>query len=117
CYQHCIFSSYSLSSYRNGSHRHPHSFPTRPLPISVLDAVVQVHGGDLAGHDVAHRRFSRGTPLQHDLARVVTLGKDADQLAGLRSEEHTSELQSREKLVCRLLLEKKKAKSGRIDVI
>src|SRR5690606_39807100 len=26
---------------------------------------------------------------------------------GLRSEEHTSELQSREKLVCRLLLEKK----------
>src|SRR5690606_39290935 len=29
-------------------------------------------------------------------------------LAGRRSEEHTSELQSREKLVCRLLLEKKK---------
>src|SRR5690606_40662224 len=32
-----------------------------------------------------------------------------DQLCGeLRSEEHTSELQSREKLVCRLLLQKKK---------
>src|SRR5690606_41608623 len=29
-----------------------------------------------------------------------------------RSEEHTSELQSREKLVCRLLLEKKKNKSS-----
>src|SRR5206468_8829175 len=28
--------------------------------------------------------------------------------AGLRSEEHTSELQSRSDLVCRLLLEKKK---------
>src|SRR5690606_41142143 len=28
--------------------------------------------------------------------------------AGRRSEEHTSELQSRENLVCRLLLEKKK---------
>src|SRR3712207_8634381 len=28
------------------------------------------------------------------------------QLAGLRSEEHTSELQSRQYLVCRLLLEK-----------
>src|SRR5690606_39786047 len=27
---------------------------------------------------------------------------------GIRSEEHTSELQSREKLVCRLLLEKEK---------
>src|SRR5690349_23993672 len=29
-------------------------------------------------------------------------------LSGLRSEEHTSELQSRRDLVCRLLLEKKK---------
>src|SRR3712207_8891061 len=29
-------------------------------------------------------------------------------VAGLRSEEHTSELQSRQYLVCRLLLEKKK---------
>src|SRR5436309_6262685 len=29
----------------------------------------------------------------------------------LRSEEHTSELQSRENLVCRLLLEKKKKKT------
>src|SRR5436309_10336935 len=28
--------------------------------------------------------------------------------SGIRSEEHTSELQSRENLVCRLLLEKKK---------
>src|SRR2546422_3467105 len=31
--------------------------------------------------------------------------------AGLRSEEHTSELQSRLHLVCRLLLEKKKKRS------
>src|SRR5439155_9396390 len=31
-----------------------------------------------------------------------------------RSEEHTSELQSRGHLVCRLLLEKKKARYGRI---
>src|SRR5690606_40712695 len=53
----------------------------------------------------------------------TVLGKDADvvlaHLSGdvrehhvpvveLRSEEHTSELQSRENLVCRLLLEKKK---------
>src|SRR5690606_40316843 len=35
-----------------------------------------------------------------------------DERAGVgRSEEHTSELQSRENLVCRLLLEKKKRKS------
>src|SRR5207302_2293272 len=31
-----------------------------------------------------------------------------ERIEALRSEEHTSELQSREKLVCRLLLEKKK---------
>src|SRR5690606_8977673 len=34
--------------------------------------------------------------------------KSALMTAGNRSEEHTSELQSRENLVCRLLLEKKK---------
>src|SRR2546430_13401219 len=31
-------------------------------------------------------------------------------VAGIRSEEHTSELQSQSNLVCRLLLEKKKTK-------
>src|SRR5690625_6769591 len=35
-------------------------------------------------------------------------GEGAEALAALRSEEHTSELQSRGHLVCRLLLEKKK---------
>src|SRR2546430_8581947 len=34
-----------------------------------------------------------------------------DRVAGLRSEEHTSELQSQSNLVCRLLLEKKKMKT------
>src|SRR5690606_42007867 len=34
----------------------------------------------------------------------------AEGLESIRSEEHTSELQSRENLVCRLLLEKKKIK-------
>src|SRR5690349_24059576 len=34
----------------------------------------------------------------------------AERVAGPRSEEHTSELQSRRDLVCRLLLEKKKKK-------
>src|SRR5947209_10398623 len=36
--------------------------------------------------------------------------EDLSQLIGSRSEEHTSELQSRQYLVCRLLLEKKKTK-------
>src|SRR5690554_7368619 len=45
------------------------------------------------------------------LGQVVAdrqLGIGQAQVAGLRSEEHTSELQSRPHLVCRLLLEKKK---------
>src|SRR3712207_8612125 len=41
-------------------------------------------------------------------AGVVALGRGG---AGDRSEEHTSELQSRQYLVCRFLLEKKKSSS------
>src|SRR5439155_22885110 len=36
---------------------------------------------------------------------------------GVRSEEHTSELQSRGHLVCRLLLEKKKKKNSRLVMV
>src|SRR2546421_1379904 len=36
---------------------------------------------------------------------------------GMRSEEHTSELQSRSDLVCRLLLEKKKKHSKKVSII
>src|SRR3712207_7403208 len=39
---------------------------------------------------------------------VTTTSAPADRAAAMRSEEHTSELQSRQYLVCRLLLEKKK---------
>src|SRR2546430_4409640 len=38
----------------------------------------------------------------------VVLTRDEDRNLSLRSEEHTSELQSQSNLVCRLLLEKKK---------
>src|SRR3712207_8100513 len=38
---------------------------------------------------------------------------EADGVVGGRSEEHTSELQSRQYLVCRLLLEKPTAAAGR----
>src|SRR3712207_7032062 len=38
----------------------------------------------------------------------ATSAEDVDRLFATRSEEHTSELQSRQYLVCRLLLEKKK---------
>src|SRR5215469_18690534 len=41
---------------------------------------------------------------------VLLVAVDLDLQAPVRSEEHTSELQSRRDLVCRLLLEKKKKK-------
>src|SRR5436309_10271649 len=51
-----------------------------------------------------HHRARRG--------RRAARGGRAHALGGVRSEEHTSELQSRENLVCRLLLEKKKHKQS-----
>src|SRR5699024_4636138 len=63
-------------------------------------------------HDKAVRQrfFSMGDLV---LRRILT-GEGRHKLSPLRSEEHTSELQSRFDLVCRLLLEKKnKAKRSR----
>src|SRR5690606_42143318 len=52
-----------------------------------------------AGHGIAARLAARGERRR---------AGDRRRHSSLRSEEHTSELQSRENLVCRLLLEKKK---------
>src|SRR5690349_23685351 len=53
----------------------------------------------------------RGRPLEEEGRLYAGLGEDPrgprERSAGRRSEEHTSELQSRRDLVCRLLLEKK----------
>src|SRR3712207_8742240 len=49
-----------------------------------------------------------GTAAEHNPERQPALLAEAE----LRSEEHTSELQSRQYLVCRLLLEKKKIDSA-----
>src|SRR5256885_4174774 len=70
----------------------------------------------------SHRNFRAALLLFHDHQRLVELGiplaqllpQNSDlrmlaaQIGILRSEEHTSELQSPCNLVCRLLLEKKK---------
>src|SRR5688572_31109122 len=46
--------------------------------------------------------------------RLWTKGETSGNFLSLRSEEHTSELQSQSNLVCRLLLEKKKTKKIKI---
>src|SRR2546427_6252315 len=53
-------------------------------------------------HDCLDRLADR-----HDLRGVADVARPAH-LGDVRSEEHTSELQSQSNLVCRLLLEKKK---------
>src|SRR5258708_19105405 len=63
----------------------------------------------------------RQVPLHHVIApriRIkITLPKSTAQLRdAMRSEEHTSELQSPDHLVCRLLLEKKKNSRTTIGV-
>src|SRR5690606_19442793 len=66
--------------------------------------------GDIDGADHDHGHGSVGGVEDGDHALVASeqAVDGAYREGGDRSEEHTSELQSRENLVCRLLLEKKK---------
>src|SRR5690606_41529042 len=81
---------------RSGDHRDLHSFPTRRS--SDLDPPRKLRLG------TDHPEPQQRTDQCHDrrYAHLRRLYRRC------RSEEHTSELQSRENLVCRLLLEKKK---------
>src|SRR3712207_6861681 len=60
------------------------------LPEAGIEHINHVHGGGTCGDDRAENPAPVTLPL-----------------TTIRSEEHTSELQSRQYLVCRLLLEKK----------
>src|SRR5690625_6539282 len=64
------------------------------------------HGHRVVDGDVLGMQDRRG-PVQPDLHTRLQQRR----VVGARSEEHTSELQSRGHLVCRLLLEKKKTKN------
>src|SRR5690606_41859263 len=93
-----------------------HSFPTRRSsdldeqaaqdgPVWIADAP-QDDGGEHGQQEVPAQLGVYGP--RHGVEDTAGGGQAA---RGQRSEEHTSELQSRENLVCRLLLEKKKIKS------
>src|SRR5690606_40465971 len=86
-----------------------------PISLHVVSRLLGVHFGNrlLQQCDVARlktllQRLWKGL---EDFLRVQTAG------AQTRSEEHTSELQSRENLVCRLLLEKKKKKQSKTPTL
>src|SRR2546422_6176144 len=62
-----------------------------------------------------HEPVARGVERPRGVRGVVVAGAHRPDHTECRSEEHTSELQSRLHLVCRLLLEKKKKNSRRTN--
>src|SRR5690606_42164918 len=103
-----------LFSLRSPPHRDPPSFPTRrssdlagPEPMSQSHRQRGRVEQRLARQLQAEREQAFRARCEIVAAREQHDGADNDDRG--RSEEHTSELQSRENLVCRLLLEKKKS--------
>src|SRR5690606_40328660 len=102
-----------LPSHSHGDHRDLHAFPTRRSSdlfdfrsqgdlmgwtgsgLTIQDNGLNIPVYTSASQSISDLNWGAGV-------RVQVLGKDL-----VRSEEHTSELQSRENIVCRLLLEKK----------
>src|SRR5699024_12851569 len=89
---------------------HLHSFPHDALPISSsvddpYEPGYRFDGWYTSESFVSWFYFEdyAGNPDRSDISVYAKMTK----LGGSRSEEHTSELQSRFDLVCRLLLEKK----------
>src|SRR5260370_29967776 len=70
--------------------------------VGTADQVVELGNAQL-GHDLAHFLGDEEEVVHHMLGLARELGAQHR----VRSEEHTSELQSHLNLVCRLLLEKK----------
>src|SRR3712207_8940335 len=77
-------------------------FPYTTLFRSNINVILDTDANDLAAALRVQADNGASTVFSVDEATVVTLN------GATRSEEHTSELQSRQYLVCRLLLEKKK---------
>src|SRR5690554_5277394 len=87
---------------------------TVPMLQAEYEGVVSIliDGGAEADQvSIAARQSLLAERIVRAINRVLAGGDGAVQAADSRSEEHTSELQSRPHLVCRLLLEKKKNKN------
>src|SRR3712207_8906944 len=79
------------------------------FPYTTLFRSVEA-SGPTSGPRRARGRIAAAPRRGAGRVRIRQRGAGRDR--GCRSEEHTSELQSRQYLVCRLLLEKKKKKAG-----
>src|SRR3712207_8441825 len=79
----------------------------RRPPRSTLFPYTTLFRSDVAGEYTDNLAEAMADALDL-LTRDVLVAGTNRQYASIRSEEHTSELQSRQYLVCRLLLEKKK---------
>src|SRR5437870_13496805 len=81
-----------------------------PLPYFFFSTIRRPPRSTLFPYTTLFRSAQRARRADHAsaLAREKPRDLGADAPARARSEEHTSELQSRGHLVCRLLLEKKK---------
>src|SRR5207302_2516035 len=99
------------------SHRAPPSFPTRrssdlnrgELTLACLRSLFEQRRAGIELHAyVVDDASSDGTPdaIKSEFPFVDLISGNGQLFWNGRSEEHTSELQSRENLVCRLLLEK-----------
>src|SRR5206468_11577458 len=104
-------------SSRSAAPRDLPSFPTRRSSDLDDDEIGDLHGA-LAGSATPRARSSarRGNARSRKASRssraAIRASRSWRRAARSRSEEHTSELQSRSDLVCRLLLEKKKKKTN-----
>src|SRR3712207_7771957 len=88
-------------------------FPYTTLFRSPAGQAARATGGGAGLRPGQPREPAAPAARRSQRRRSLTGGDSAGLLAGgrgTRSEEHTSELQSRQYLVCRLLLEKKKNK-------
>src|SRR5690606_41926331 len=100
-----------------GDHPDLHSFPTRrssdlePL-VADRQAIAEAPSQRVVMNDIA---VPNAPGVVHQrLQRLIVFVAPITALLPYRSEEHSSELQSRENLVCRLLLEKKKTQRKNI---
>src|SRR5206468_11609043 len=98
----------------SGTHPSLRSFPTRRS--SDLALVETLGIATERGRIVVNGDLSiNGTPGLWAIGDCAQVPNERSPLTTMRSEEHTSELQSRSDLVCRLLLEKKKKSRAQND--